>query len=104
MHIQFNTDNNITGSDELASRYISEIENSLMRFDDRITRIEVHLRDNNSHKEGTADKRCLLEARLNGLDPIAVSHEAESLDLAVNAATDKLERALDTKLGKLRTY
>lgn len=104
MHIQFNTDNNITGSDALASRYISEIENSLMRFDDRITRIEVHLSDTNSHKEGTADKRCLLEARLNGLDPIAVSHEAESLDLAVNAATDKLKRALDTKLGKLRTY
>lgn len=104
MHIQFNTDNNITGSDALASKYISKVEKSLMRFNDRITRIEAYLSDMNSHKPGTADKRCVLEARLNGLDPIAVSHQAESLDLAVNAATDKLKRALDTTLGKLRTY
>ena len=104
MHIQVNTDNNITGSEELTSRYTSVVEKGLMRFSDRITRVEAHLSDTNSHKQGGADKRCVLEARLNGLDPIAVSHQAESLDLAVNAATDKMKRALDTTLGKLRTY
>lgn len=104
MHIQFNTDNNITGSEELASKYVSNVEKALMRFDDRITRVEAYVSDMNSHKQGSADKRCVLEARLNGLDPIAVSHQAESLDLAVKAATDKLKRALETALGKLRTY
>lgn len=104
MQIQFNTDNNVTVNEALASKYMSGIEKSLMRFNDRITRIEAHLSDENSHKDGTADKRCLLEARLNGLNPIAVSHQAENLDIAVSAATDKLIRALDSTLGKLRTY
>lgn len=104
MLIQFNTDNNIHGHDSLASRYISKLENSFDRFSERITRIEVYLSDNNSHKQGSNDKRCVLEARLNGLDPIAVTHQAENLDLAVKGASDKLKSALESTLGRLRTY
>jgi ribosome-associated translation inhibitor RaiA len=104
MHIQLNTDNNITGSEELTERYRSKLEGSLSRFGDRITRIEIYLSDMNSHKGGKDDIRCVLEARLNGLDPIAVSDQAESVDFAFNGASDKLKSAIESTIGKLRTY
>jgi hypothetical protein len=66
---------------------------------DRLTRVEVHLSDVNAAKHGVDDKRCLLEARLAGLQPLAVSHEAESLRSAITGATRKLVRSLDSRSG-----
>jgi ribosome-associated translation inhibitor RaiA len=99
MQIQINSDHHITGSPELAGHVQALVRDTLDRFSDRITRVEVHLNDLNSVKGG-ADKRCLMEARLAGLGPVAVNHEAENLDLAINGAMEKLEHALDHKLGK----
>jgi ribosome-associated translation inhibitor RaiA len=104
MKIQINTDNNIEGKQGMATYFEEVIAGSLNRFSEQITRVEVHLNDENSHKNGPDDKRCLLEARLEGMQPIAVSHQAESLDKAVNGATDKLKKAIDSALGKLRNY
>ena len=100
MQIQINSDHHITGSPELAGHVQALVRDTLDRFSDRITRVEVHLNDLNGVKGG-ADKRCLMEARLAGLGPVAVNHEAENLDLAINGAMEKLEHALDHKLGKL---
>ena len=36
-------------------------------------RVEVHLSDENGKKQGEADKRCKLEARLSGLAPVGVT-------------------------------
>ena len=43
----------------------------------------------------------MMEARLGGLKPIAVSHEAPTLTEAIHMAADKLERAVARTLGKL---
>ena len=99
MQIQINSDHHITGSPELAGHVQALVRDTLDRYSDRITRVEVHLNDINGVKGG-ADKRCLMEARLGGLGPVAVNHEAENLDLAINGAMEKLERALEHKLGK----
>jgi ribosome-associated translation inhibitor RaiA len=99
MQIQINSDHHITGSPELAGQVQALVRDTLDRYSDRITRVEVHLNDINGVKGG-ADKRCLMEARLGGLGPVAVNHEAENLDLAINGAMEKLERALEHKLGK----
>ena len=102
MIIQINTDSNIEGNRELAQQIKAVVENGLERFGGQITRVEVHLSDENSDKKfGTEDKRCLLEARLAGLQPIAVTHEAATLEQAVDGAVGKLIRAIDTTLGKL---
>lgn len=102
MIIQVNTDRNIEGNREQASRIESLVESSLARFGGKITRVEVHLSDDNSDKKfGTEDKRCLLEARLAGLQPIAVKHQAATMDQAVDGALDKLTRSIDATLGKL---
>ena len=101
MQIQINSDHHITGSPELAGHVQALVRDTLDRYSDRITRVEVHLNDQNSGvKGGNADKRCGMEARLGGLGPIAVNHEAENLDLAINGAMEKLERAIEHKLGK----
>ena len=100
MQIQINSDHHITGTPELAARVQGLVRDTLERYSDRITRVEVHLNDLNGVKGGSNDKRCLMEARLGGLAPIAVNHEAESLTLAVEGAMEKLERAIEHKLGK----
>lgn len=104
MQIQVNTDDNVEGRDELAQRVEAEIRDALDRFSDHITRVEVHLSDENSDKSGGSDKRCLMEARLAGRQPIAVSHQAGSLDEAFSGAAEKLKRSLDSTLGRLKDH
>jgi len=102
MKIQINTDSNIAGNDQLRREVETLLRGALDRFSEKITRVEVHLSDENSDKKsGVDDMRCLLEARLAGLQPIAVSHEAATLQEAVDGAAEKLKRSLDSTLGRL---
>ncbi len=101
MHIEISTDRNIEGREELASHVKGVVEGALSRFSDRITRVEVHLSDQNSDKSGQDDKRCMMEARLEGRQPTAVTHQAASLGDAVDGAAEKLKRSLESTLGRL---
>jgi hypothetical protein len=102
MHIQINTDTNIEGREELAIHVKGVMESALSRFSGRITRVEVHLSDQNGDKSGQDDKRCMMEARIEGRQPTAVTHQAASLGDAVEGATNKLKRSLDSTLERLR--
>ena len=104
MIIQFNTDNNITGGEKLREPLIALISEELSRFSHQITRVEVHLSDENGPKEGQNDKRCLIEARLEGLKPIAVTNNANTHEQAIEGAVEKLKTSLDTILGRLRNH
>lgn len=101
MKIQINTDHNIAGDEQWAAKAEASVATALARFADQITRIEVHVSDVNAGKSGTDDKRCLLEARLAGLRPLAVDHQAATVDGAVAGAARKLVRMLDSTLGRL---
>ncbi|MBC5782088.1 HPF/RaiA family ribosome-associated protein [Ramlibacter sp. USB13] len=102
MKVQVNTSNDIDNQDALerwASDYLNE---QLARFDQDLTSIEVQLSDeNHAAKGGGVDKRCTLEARVNGRAPVAVTNYAPNQDLAIRGATDKLMHALDHTFGKL---
>jgi len=100
MQILVNTDNTITGHEALAEEVRSTVENKLGRFSEQVTRIEVHLGDENSHKSGGRDQRCMMEARIEGLQPTAVTAYSDTVGGAVDAAVVKLRSALDTTLGK----
>lgn len=102
MQIQVNTDNNIDGQVPLLESVRDMVAHTLERFEDRLTRVEVHLSDVNSHKGGR-DTRCVIEARIRGLQPITVDDLSRTVDEAVRAASSKLVRALDTRLGKLES-
>lgn len=103
MHIQVNTDRNIHATSELIASVNSTVEHTLGRFSGDITRVEVHLSDENGHKQdGSADIRCLMEARLQGRQPVAVTHQATTVDQATDGAAEKLSRLIGSTLGRLR--
>lgn len=105
MQIQMNTDANIEGHEALATQISSVVESALNRFSDHITRVEVHLSDEDSGKKGGQDDmRCMLEARLEGRQPIAVTHQAATVDQAVDGAADKLTSLIESTLGRLRDH
>jgi ribosome-associated translation inhibitor RaiA len=104
MTIQFNTDKNVNGTEAFIAPYLVQIESVLSRFSERITRLEVHLSDENGTKSGLNTKRCLLEARLEHRQPIAVSSQADTLDQAMDGALVKLTATLDTIMGKLNSH
>lgn len=102
MQIQINTDNNIEGRKGLFEDVEDSVRNELERFGERITRVEVHLSDENSDKKsGAKDKRCVMEARIADHQPVAVSHEAETMKQAIDGAADKLKRSLESTFGRL---
>ena len=101
MQIQMNSDHRITGSPQLAGRVQALLRDAFERYSDRITRVEVRLNDLNGVKGGSTDKRCLMEARLAGIGPVSANHEAPTVELAIEGAMEKLERALGHKLGRI---
>ena len=103
MQIQINTDRHIEGHEALAAQVSSVVESALSRISDYITRVEVHLSDENSAKKGGNDDiRCVMEARLEGRQPSAVTHQAATVDQAVDGAAEKLIRMIESTLGQLR--
>jgi ribosome-associated translation inhibitor RaiA len=103
MQVQINTDRNIEGHEALATQVSGVVESALSRFTDSITRVEVHLSDENSDKKGGNDNmRCVMEGRLEGRQPVAVTHQAATVDQAVDGAADKLTRMIESTLGQLR--
>ena len=101
MQVQVNTDNNVAGSEELQRQVEQVVEGALGRFGERVTRVEVHLSDVNADKPGDADHRCMIEARLGGMQPLTATHQAATLEQALGGAASKLQRVLDSTLGKL---
>ena len=101
MLIQINTDNNINGREELHRTAEQVVSDTLKRFSNRISRIEVHLGDENSEKSGSKDKRCMIEARVEGIPPIAITHHADSLMEAMTVAAERMRGSLDSTLGRL---
>lgn len=94
MKIQINTGQNIDGHEVLARQAEFTVENALGHLAEHITRVEVHLSDENGGKDGSRDKRCLMEARFEGRPPIAVTHKSGTAVQAVAGAAEKLKQAL----------
>jgi ribosome-associated translation inhibitor RaiA len=103
MQVQVNHDNHLRIAEDTSARLSQAVEDSLAQFADRITRVEMHLGDVNADKGGP-DKRCMLEVRMGSLKPVAVTHQAETLYLAIEGALEKMERALSRTIGKLETH
>jgi ribosome-associated translation inhibitor RaiA len=103
MQIQVHSDNHIDGSARLVNWVSDTVADKLDRFDDEVTRVVVHLNDENGVKAGAQDKRCQIEARPKGRQPVSATHKAATLELAVDGAIDKLNNALNHQFGKLRS-
>jgi len=104
MKIQFNTDKTINGDEKHEQYFTDIIAEELDRFESHITRIEVHLSDENGNKSGNSNMRCLLEARIEKRQPIVVSSQADTIESALSTAINKLKTSLDTILGRKQDH
>ncbi len=102
MQVQLNTDNHIAGTAKLAGYVENVVTDALGRFGEKVTRVEVHLSDQNSAgKFGEHDKRCVLEARLAGRQPVTVRDDAATLEHALEGAVEKMHKLLSRTLDRL---
>src|SRR5579862_3913975 len=90
MQIRVDVDEHIDGSEELLTRVEGVIEGSLDRYQEQIARVEVHLSQRIHHRRGAHDMCCRMEAHMEGLKAITVSHEGMTLTEAIHAASAKL--------------
>lgn len=97
MQIQVNSDRHIEGLEALVAHVSGVVQSELSLLSDHITRVEVHLSEEGSQN----DKSCMIEARLEGRQPVAVSDHAATLDQAVDGAAGKLARLLESTVGRL---
>lgn len=82
----------------------TQLGESLSRFKNDITSVEVHMSDENGDKSSADHKRCMMEARLIHHEPIAVNHHGANIDEAFRGANQKLKHALEHALGKQRDH
>jgi hypothetical protein len=104
MQIQINTDHTIRENEASREEFIKLIRIEFKKFSQHITRIEVHLTDENGNKNGQMDKKCLMEARIEGRQPIAVTSHSNTEALALEGAIEKLKHSLDSILGALKNH
>jgi ribosomal subunit interface protein len=102
MQIQINADD-IQVSEFLANRIEDEVRKALKHVAERVTRVEVHVRDENGPKAGV-DKRCMMEARLAGEEPVAVNAESDDMYAAVHQSAEKLEKAVGRRLDREKDH
>ncbi|HSC84438.1 MAG TPA: HPF/RaiA family ribosome-associated protein [Pseudomonas sp.] len=100
MQVQVRT-NQIEGSARLQEWVSSEVMDKLDHFEEFLTRVDVHLSDENANKSGTDDKRCQIEAKPKGHQSISVTHKAHDMAVAVDGATEKMRHALEHLTGRL---
>lgn len=101
MDVQINTANNVAGREALTQQLEETVRTRLSRFSDRLTRVEVHVGDENGDRGGGDDKRCVIEVRPAGRDPISVTEQAGSIDQAAAGALSKVATALERDFGKI---
>lgn len=104
MQFQFNSDSSVMGTDNVAERIEEAVRSKLARFEERLTRLEVHVTDANASKGGDDDKSCMIEARPRGGKPFAVTGKASDVDTAARRAANILAERLERNFGKAERH
>jgi len=84
------------GLDAFAEKVVTA---ALSRFLPRLTRIDVHLSDDNAAREGGRDKRCQIEAHPASQQPVSASATAATLEKALTTAANHMKRLLARRLA-----
>jgi hypothetical protein len=100
MLIEVRTDASIAGGEALSDQVKGAVRAALHRYGDRVRRIDVHLSDAAGNKTSHDNKRCSIEARRDGCEPILVAQQDSSMDKAIHGAVHKLKTAIDGAFGK----
>ncbi len=101
MKIQLNSDSSIEVSEALTHAVETTLHDAFDRYGDRITRLEVHLSDENS--DSGKGIQCLVEARPAGIDPVVVTGSGDAVERACHDAVQKMHSLLDSTFGRIDT-
>lgn len=104
MMIQINADHNLKVHADFRDKIEGILKDEMDRFKDQTTRLEVHLSDENGNKDSKEDKKCMIEARLEGVQPIVATDVADTYELALNGAIEKLKTSIEHRLSRLKSY
>jgi ribosome-associated translation inhibitor RaiA len=104
MKILINTDRTIEGHERLETYFSGEVEKGLTRFEEKITRVEVHFGDENGEKFSLNDKRCAIEVRTAKLQPLTVTEHADTIEKAFSGALAKVKKSLTTTFEKMKQH
>lgn len=104
MQIQFNSDKTIMSNERQYEFFSAQITEELKTYDSSISRIEVHLSDENGKKEGINTIRCLLETRIEGKQPTVVSCQSNTIEASISCALKKLKAQLKTIIEKSNNF
>src|SRR6187549_2440072 len=104
MQIQVNTDHNIDGRQRVSEYVRGVVEHAVSHFERQVTRVEVHLSDDNGSKSGPDDKRCVMEARLGSIEPVVVTHRGANIDEAIHGAAAKLKRSIANDIARVQAH
>ena len=102
MHVQVHAEDAIQGGDTLLRWAQDTVQERLARLKEYLPRVDVYFSAVDQLKTGGPGRRCVIETHANGRPPLVVTVEAEKVDEAFAAALDRLLRAVDTDLGKLK--
>jgi hypothetical protein len=100
VQILIHSDHPVANYEALTTRVTEVVTNALRHFKTHITRVEVHLVDENGAKHGPDDKRCTMEARIEGRGPAAATHHSATIDSAVHGAAVALAKVIDGVFGR----
>ena len=102
MQIFLHTDPNVHGTQLMAKHLNDVVTEGLSRFGERVTRVEAYLSNVHSAVKSTSEQdiHCTLEAKLVGLDAVIVKVQASNAHQAIDSATKKLKRAIETQIDK----
>lgn len=101
MEIIINTDNHIHGGENFTEEYKQQLQKSLSRFEEYVTRFVVFFSDENKAKSSPDDKKCVIEARVKGRHPESVSHNADTLKHAFDGALEKMKSLLSKVVDQM---
>ncbi|MGR3714780.1 MAG: HPF/RaiA family ribosome-associated protein [Shimia sp.] len=100
MQIQVSTDNFIHGDARVIEVAEQAVRSGLEHMDDRLTRIEVHIKDQNADKHGPDHILCTMEARPRGMAPMSAHHGGADIQAALKGSAKKLRARLTSVFDK----
>jgi hypothetical protein len=100
MQIQVHAGCGVELCEGLSAQIRAEVQRALGRFDADISEVCVHL-DEDAATACRNEKRCVLEAHLQGCQPIAIIRHADTAEAAVAGAAEKLNRLFAHKLERV---
>lgn len=103
MQIQINF-GDVPTSEPIQERVEKEVGEALAKWQDRVTRVEVHLHDEDGPKQSNTDKRCVMEVRLSGRQPMVVEHSCDDMYTSIHTAATKLEKVVGRAIERQRDH